>query len=95
MDIDFCFNYNFPKDTHKTYNFANTEELSGFYIYNFDKAFINVGSTEFNKNMSEPLVLIKVTYISVHETLHKVIYDITKTDANATEEKFVDMMAKW
>ena len=94
MKIDFCFGYPFTKTQCKRFGIKDAKDLGGFYIYNYDKAYINIGSILFNKNSKETIIQKIVTRIAIHETLHKVIYEITGIDANRTEEKFVTLIEK-
>ena len=95
MDIDFCFGYGFNKKTCKTAGIANAQDLNGFYIYNYDKAFVNVGSITFDKKTSEANIQKIVGQTAIHETLHRSIYKITKKYANVTEENFINKMVLW
>jgi len=92
MDIQFCFDYPFDEKTRKKHKLVKAYCLNGFYIYNTDQAFINVGSRYFTRQKNESVIQKAVTNTATHETLHKVIYDITGKDANKTEEKIVDLM---
>ena len=94
MYIDFCFGYPFSEKDRRKSGLESARCLSGFYIYNTDQAFINIGSKEFGPKMGVPYIVTRATYIAIHETLHKAIYDITGNDANDTEEKFVEEMIR-
>ncbi len=102
MNIEFCFGYPFSEKLRKKNKLSLARTLSGFYIYNIDRGFINVGSTEFNKYLPESTIEAKVTHIAQHETLHKAIYDVDRSLYDIgeklptkTEERFIEMMCKW
>jgi hypothetical protein len=91
MDIEFCLGFVFNKKTKKANDINDINDLNGFYIYDYDIAFVNLLSPLFN-NKKEPTLIKNITKIAIHETLHKAIFDITGEIANNTEEKFVDIM---
>lgn len=83
MDINLILEYPFTKGECKQQEIKDSDDLNGFYIYNFNKIYINLGSFEF-KNKSEIQIKNLFTKVAAHETLHKEIYKVTDT-YNPTE----------
>ena len=94
MEILFTFKCPFPKKHLKANKVKDINELNGFYIYDYNTAFVNLNSWDFNEMKDEEDIIKQVANTSAHEAIHHCIYGVTKNAADDWEEIIVEILLR-
>tara|TARA_Y100000310_G_C20605978_1_gene775502 strand:+ start:441 stop:743 length:303 start_codon:yes stop_codon:yes gene_type:complete len=93
VKINVVMDYDWTLMAKKTLKIRGSKDLNGWYFYDKDEVYINLGSKEYKiyKTVDSLIKLFAKTV--THEVLHHSIYHITKEDATIGEEEVVEQLA--